>query len=197
MDANKIFKDVLEVIENSSLNHSIYKTPFTATILLKSSFVKYFSDNSQSDHEAKNINRKDIITEETRILKNENIEMKAQLKELEIIVEEQKIVIAEKTKEEFTEKERRELKAAEFLTEVLKMKSENDQLEKKVKLALSDSEKYRMEKNQVVKNLKASGKALEATETDLRNVNIEKVALVKKLEQTVKEMETLKMKQEI
>ena len=161
MDANKIFKDVLEVVENCTLNHSIYKTPFSAIISLKSSFVKYYSD-SQSEHEVKNINRKESNSESTRMLNNANIEMKAQIKELENIVEEQKLMIEEKTKKAFTEKETRECKAAEFQAEVLKLKSENEQLEKKAKLALTDSDKFKMEKDQVVKNLKSCKKNLES-----------------------------------
>ena len=54
--------------------------------------------------------------------------MKAQIKELENIVEEQKLVIAEKTKKEFNDKETRECKATEFQAEVRKLKSENEQL---------------------------------------------------------------------
>ena len=98
-------------------NHSIYKTPFSTTILLKISFVKYYSE-SQSEHEVKNINRKESNREEMRMLKNENIEMKAQIKELQNMVEEQKLVIAENSKKEFTEKETREGKAAEFQAEI-------------------------------------------------------------------------------
>ena len=89
--------------------------------------------------------------------------MKAQIKELENIVEEQKLVIAEKTKKEFNDKETRHCKATK--AEVRKLKSENEQLESKVKLAQSD---FKMEKDQVVKKLKASVEALEAMKNDLK-----------------------------
>ena len=194
MDANTIFKEILAVVENSSLNHSIYKTPFSATISLRSSFVKYFSD-SQCAHEVKNINRKEIKTEESSILKNENIELKAQIERLDNIVKEQKLVIAEKSKKELIEKETRDSKAAKVETKLLKLKSENDQLEEKVKLAQSDCKKHKNEKDQVAKNLKLCEKASEGTDNDLKNVNIEKIAVDKKLDKIVKEMENLKKKQ--
>ena len=133
MDANTIFKEILAVVENSSLNHFIYKTPFSATISLKSSFVKYFSD-SQCAHEVKNINRKEIRTEESSIMKNENIELKAQIERLDSIVQEQKLVIAEKSKKGFIEKETRDSKAAKVETELLKLKSELTRLKKKLSL---------------------------------------------------------------
>ena len=44
MDASQIFRLLISEIENSSLNYKISKTPFSATIYLKSSFVKYFNE---------------------------------------------------------------------------------------------------------------------------------------------------------
>ena len=41
MEADKIFKDVINYIENSRLNFSLSRTPFSASISLKRSFVKH------------------------------------------------------------------------------------------------------------------------------------------------------------
>ena len=51
-----------------------------------------------------------------KVLKNENIEMRAEIKRLESIAEEQKLVIEEKTKKESIEKKTQECKANEFQT---------------------------------------------------------------------------------
>jgi vacuolar-type H+-ATPase subunit I/STV1 len=42
MDASRTFKDLLEKIEKSKLNYVIHKTPFSANISIKSSFIKWF-----------------------------------------------------------------------------------------------------------------------------------------------------------
>ena len=67
----------------------------------------------------------------------------------------------------------RECKDSEFQTELLKLKSENDQLEENAKLALSDSKTRKIEMDQVAKHLKTCEQALEGTENYLKNVNIE------------------------
>ena len=46
MTATKRFENLLKTIEDSNLNYSIHNTPFSATISLKCSFVKRFSDSS-------------------------------------------------------------------------------------------------------------------------------------------------------
>ena len=52
--------------------------------------------------------------------------MRAQIKRLESIVEEQKLVIEEKTKKDSIEKQTQDCKANEFQTEFFKLKSENN-----------------------------------------------------------------------
>ena len=49
MAASKKFKELLDKIENSNLNYVISKTPFSATISVKSSFVKYHEDSSEKE----------------------------------------------------------------------------------------------------------------------------------------------------
>ena len=48
MEATRVFKKLLTDIESSQLNYVINKTPFTATIVLKSSFIKYFNQPTTS-----------------------------------------------------------------------------------------------------------------------------------------------------
>ena len=81
MNANLVFRNILAAVENSYLTHTVYKTPFSATISLKSSFMKYCSENQ---HEEQNSCRCDkITTEEIKVLTSESIEMKAKIKTLE------------------------------------------------------------------------------------------------------------------
>ena len=41
MEASTVFKEILNKVETSQLNYLISKTPFSANIAIKSSFIKY------------------------------------------------------------------------------------------------------------------------------------------------------------
>ena len=45
----KTFNDVIKCVENSNLNYYINKTPFSANIAIKSSFIKRFEETSLSE----------------------------------------------------------------------------------------------------------------------------------------------------
>ena len=47
MDASKCFKQLLENVESSKLNYVITKTPFSANISVKRSFVKYHVESTE------------------------------------------------------------------------------------------------------------------------------------------------------
>ena len=49
MAANLIFNDVINCIENSQINYIIHKTPFSANISIKCSFIKKFGDCDPKD----------------------------------------------------------------------------------------------------------------------------------------------------
>ena len=63
MAATFRFEDVLNFVSNSKLNFSIYKTPFSAQISVKNSFVKYFQENEAlaNDTNAAKNNEKTIF----------------------------------------------------------------------------------------------------------------------------------------
>ena len=44
MEANKVFRNLINYIENSRLNYSMKLTTFSANISLKSSFIRPFDD---------------------------------------------------------------------------------------------------------------------------------------------------------
>ena len=49
MIASSVFQDVLKYIESSNLNFVIQRTPFSANISIKSSFIKKYSENQKVD----------------------------------------------------------------------------------------------------------------------------------------------------
>ena len=118
MEANLIFQSILAAVENSSLNYLINKTPFSATISLKSSFVKHYSEaHSEPKVEIYPVNSEQSLN----------------IIALEDIVEQQKRAIDEKCMEEKIAKSSAESKAAEFKEEVLMLSSEKCKLEDKIK----------------------------------------------------------------
>ena len=119
MEANQIFPNILAAVENSSLNYLINKTPFSATISWKSSFVKHYS-------EAHSESKVEIDPDKTKYLKSEQ---SLKIIALEDVVEQQKRVIEEKCMEEKMAISLADSKAAEFREEVLRMRSEKCKLE--------------------------------------------------------------------
>ena len=67
MDATKKFKELLDQIESSKLNYVITKTPFSATISVKRSFVKYRGDSSEKEI---NVKEEDQTEKENEKLKH-------------------------------------------------------------------------------------------------------------------------------
>ena len=78
MDANSVFKTILHLIEASQLNHSLSKTPFSASISLKSSFIKRFQGENIK-HEVLVDNKTGTEVEK---LRQENLELKESMKHL-------------------------------------------------------------------------------------------------------------------
>ena len=72
MEASKSFKELMDQIEDSKLNYVIFKTPFSAKISVKRSFIKYHDEPSQKETEVKEEN-------ETSPSKNEILQLKSQL----------------------------------------------------------------------------------------------------------------------
>ena len=69
MDAYTVFKTILLQVESSQLNYSITKTPFSASISLKASFVKIFQSSGQNQEEG--INQEPQMTVITAPVKSE------------------------------------------------------------------------------------------------------------------------------
>ena len=91
MNANQVFTNILQGIENSNLDYFMSKTPFSATISLKSSFVKKFKEAVKIEEKEffESLSRKCVKQEENDMKEiiAENLLLKAQVKNLEVSIE--------------------------------------------------------------------------------------------------------------
>ena len=136
MEANHVFNNLLSVIEHSKLNYVITRrTPFSASVCLKSSFVKHFSEEVYSEIKNMQTSAQEAISEREKYLEYETKEQKCIIADLESIIEEQKVVIVEERvkleKLNYTKKEKPidlENQVAGFREELLKVKREKHNL---------------------------------------------------------------------
>ena len=139
-----MFKKLLRNVEDSQLNYAISRTPFSATISLKSSFLNRFPHTSQkSFHE--NI---DTNNEKIKTVKAEKSDFKDEVDQLEkdregLMLDHQnmkKLYDKEKSKNEALE-----LEIKSFREEALKIKKEKRQLKENLKLEKEMYEALRIE----------------------------------------------------
>ena len=156
------FPNILAAVENSSLNYLINKTPFSATISLKSSFVKHYS-------EAHSESKVEICPDKTKYLKSEQ---SLKIIALEDVVEQQTRAIEEKCMEGKIAKLSAKNKVAEFREEGLMVISEKGKLEDKMRILEADNHKLRLNKrhtmrdnNQFRENIKETGNTLKLKES--------------------------------
>ena len=96
MEANHVFNKLLSAIEHSKLNYVITRrTPFSASVCFKSSFVKHFSEEVYSDIKNMQTSAQETISEREKHLECETKDQRSKIAELESIIEEQKVVIVE------------------------------------------------------------------------------------------------------
>ena len=181
MEAATVYMNLIRSIEDSQLNYAMSKTPFSATISLKSSFLKRFP--------------KDIHASDVKIEKKEEAIEEERLKKLhKTSDEDHKRMIVELAQIQGSyddEKQKSgalELEIAEFRKEILKVKKEK----KDLKLTL----KVTMEKFETMENSSASlvveQKALkDKLHDETRDVDLKKneiIIIKKETENIVKEL---------
>ena len=186
MDANHIFQNVIQYIEKSELNYFMSKTPYSANISLKSSFIKSVVEDK-------------IATVD---LEEENLRLKKELRNTETTLKETKRLDTN-CKESTFEKERfknlyekgkdkikdLESQIAEFRTELLKLKSCKNKISQKLK-ANEDNLSRLNDENIVLKheitalkdNLINSDKIIKFKECEIGKVNNENDSLQIKLQ---------------
>ena len=129
----KTFNCLLSDIENSGLNFLVSKTPFSASISLKSSYAKHF-DEVVKKSESK---LRDLPQCEAPVYNLENLQLKEQIESLKKQVMDQKIFINERLENEKKLKVSNEEQASEYRADLLKVKKEKNNLCSQIK-ALKD-----------------------------------------------------------
>ena len=117
MAATSKFEDVFNFVSNSKLNFSIYKTPFSAQISVKNSFVKYFQEN-------------EALANDTDAAKNN-----------EETIFKSELVKSEENRKDISERENLQAKIEKNLKEIDDLRHQNKHLETKLKESKKESKK--------------------------------------------------------
>ena len=176
MEANQVFNKMLYEIEHSKLNYMITRrTPFSASISLKSSFIQFFDHKSTNEtHETG--------SEQLKNLELETSEQKARIYELDRIVEQQKEVIEEEREklnnhhEVKKEKDKNaDIEIAKLREELLAVKKEKHNLNTNLKLQKDETEALKKETvdlRRVSEKLESKlVKTIDALETKTKDVD--------------------------
>ena len=207
MDANQTFCNLLRRIESSNLNYVMSKTPFSATISLKSSFVKWFNEDSRC---IQNESYDYVSNEEMAQLVNENLKLKAKIKKLE---ESAEIDRGELEKEKVTEQvaydnEKRksedlDKQIVEYREEVLKLKVGKHNLKANLKTELEKNVALNLETNSLKEKIeslqkseKEKVKILDVKIAELKLISRKNENLQQELAESQKDLENLKSRQE-
>ena len=171
MSASKLFSDLISKIENCGLNYKISKTPFSATISLKSTLVKYYNEPERLENRNNNLK---IESEESvrleEILKHEQSKVKSLETELE-----------------------------SFREELLKIKKEKNKLNLQNKAIETENGKLKEEKDNMKKaakdleaNLKVKREGAEAKTVECSKLNKDNGVLRRKIVELISESEIKK-----
>ena len=128
MDASQPFMKLIRNIEDSQLNYSMTKTPFSATISLKCSFQKRFKTASQENSEKVEEHQYDEIA---RQMESEKLQLQGEIIKLQSMFDnEQKKLVEEGVKiqklydVEKNKSKDLEMKITEFREDILNIKKE-------------------------------------------------------------------------
>ena len=134
MEASRTFNELITKIETSQLNFKIIKTPFSANIYLKSTFIKYFEQNA-----APVSNNADNVTNN---YKTEAIK----LDENEKDASEDKVKLEQILKQERSNVKSLETELGELRNETLKIKKEKNILNSSLKACKTELEEEKVDK---------------------------------------------------
>ena len=192
MDANTIFKTVLHQIESSHLNYAITKTPFSASISLRSSFVKRFDKCEQNqDHDMNHgltvksakvksepADDKPKINEELKIVRRQKDDLEALLKSEKVKVETLERELSKVKEEIRSEKSASNSRFKNFTSEISALSLSNKNLEEKLEVKVK-ALKVKDEACKEFKGAKADyEKRLEESLLELKNAKCVKQSLL-------------------
>ena len=210
MNATEAFQTILRSIECSNLNYSLSKTPFSASISLKCSFIKRYQETSPDNNicNIENMFRKseqhDFIVQK---LEADNLELRAELdtlknkddsdqkKLLEELVKLQNIYDHEKEESKAFEKN-----IAQFRGEVLELKKEKHKLSDILKLKEEECETLNTKcyalnvtNDALEKCIKDKSESVEMRNAELLSTKRDYESAYEKLIATQYELENLKV----
>ena len=195
MDASKMFNTILDKIETSQLNYSMIKTPFSATISLKKSYIKRIQSSSQRQGEDINYKVSGDINDLEK-LTNENKKLKKAVIDLKETVAFQKDALDDKFKLAKEKSKVIDDEIAVFRDELIQVKKERSKIGSQVK-SLQDENAHlkseikchKHECDDLQKDLK---KITKKHETDVNRLEKEKESVKKnanKLKEQVLDLE--------
>ena len=187
MDASTIFNQLINNIENSKLNYVISKTPFSANISIKRSYIKYFNPPLQTAP----IVKQDMVDLGNIKLAEKEKGVTAQLEDKEKLEEK---LFQEKMKVKSLKDE-----IGQYREEVLNIKKERKASNSKIKKLetdLDDLNQQSTKKCQIIKDLEneqiEKNEVLKAKDRECKNLKNEKIELKKRLEESLLELATMK-----
>ena len=198
MAAYEIFNDVISYVENSNLNYFINKTPFSATISIKSSLIKRHETAPEPGIKFKDSDYKDNLMEENAMLKEK-------LKFAEKAADEMKEVIEVKKRLESARAVDKEIikdledQIAGFRSEILTVKRDKNKTSQKYKaleeeFALTEENRNNLkEENKDLENkVKTKNKLVADKTSECQQLINDKVKLKERLENALSELNAVK-----
>jgi DNA repair exonuclease SbcCD ATPase subunit len=208
MDSNQILQKLVSEIENSSLNYKISKTPFSATISLKSSFVKHMGEALRETKVEYNTKQENVGVEKrqeavNKKSKDEN-ELVRKVEELEQKIEalQGNLKTANKNKdrledllrEEKSKVEKSDNLTAEFRAELLKVKSEKKALSATNRSLESEANGIKDENDNLKELVSEKQKVSQVLKNEVNLSVNERKLLERKLSESASEIDSLKQK---
>ena len=154
--AAEIFNDVISYVENSKLNYFINKTPFSATISLKSSLIKRHKTAPEPEIKLKDSDYEENVKQENEMLK----------KKLEVDKEMNAVIAERKRLESAREKDQEKIKElenqiADIRSELLTVKRDKNKSSQKYKTLEEEFSLLEANRNKVKEENKAIKEELE------------------------------------
>ena len=183
MAASKNFKELLDQIENSKLNYVITKTPFSATISVKRSFIRYHEDSSEKQI---NVKKED----QTHQSKHEDDELMSRL----LIEQSEKEKLQKQVDQQTAKVKTLEEKLRESREELKNLKKENNASILTVKSLEKDIDSLKHHSKEICKTMKElenevkeKSNTVKVKDTACMKFKKDKEELEKKLQKVLKE----------
>ena len=190
MEASRVFNELIYKIENSQLNYKISKTPFSASVSIKSSFVKYQVVKEDTEQL---VSRTDSEKDKKPDLAG--VMLSKALKKLQ----EEKDKLEDILKLEKNRVKSLEAELGELRDEILKTKKEKNSANSSLKTCKTELDNIKEEKMKIEKNidgfkdqLKTKNEVLKTKIDEYTDLKHHSIGLEKQLDECVIELESAK-----